>query len=72
MHNELVKAKQNLKEKYCIYSDNDHIVPFEILKKHVENLDGIGYMIPNIGHMGRKSKLEEMPQVLEIVRKMED
>ncbi len=69
---EIEYFKNYVKEKYCIYSDNDHIVPFEILKKHVENLDGIGYMIPNIGHMGRKSKLEEMPQVLEIVRKMED
>ncbi len=59
---------QNVKKRYCIYSDNDHIVPFSILQKHVKNIDAIGYRIPNIGHMGRKSNLREIPEILEIIK----
>ncbi len=65
---ELEHFKQNVKKRYCIYSDNDHIVPFEFLKKHVENVAGIGKMIPNIGHMGRKSNLQTIPEVIEIMK----
>lgn len=65
---ELDNFKNNVKKRYCIYSDNDHIVPLEILKKHVENVNGIEYMIPNIGHMGRKSNLQTIPKVTEIIK----
>ena len=65
---ELEHFKQNVEKRYCMYSDNDHIVPFEVLQKHVENVDGIGKMIPNIGHMGRKSNLQTIPEVIEIIK----
>lgn len=68
---ELDHFKENVKIRYCIYSDNDHIVPQEILKKHIKNIDAIGCMIPNIGHMGRKSNLQELPQVIEIIKENE-
>lgn len=64
---EIDNFKNNVKMRYCIYSDNDHIVPLQILKKHVENVKGRGYMIPNIGHMGRKSNLQTIPKVIEII-----
>ena len=65
---ELNNFRRSVKKRYCIYSDNDHIVPLEILKKHVENVNGIGCMIPNIGHMGRKSNLQSIPKVIEIIK----
>ncbi len=68
---ELENFKQKVEKRYCIYSDNDHIVPFEILQKHVENIAGIGQMIPNIGHMGRKSNLQKIPEVIAIIRESE-
>lgn len=68
---ELENFKQNVEKKYCIYSDNDHIVPFEVLQKHVENVEAIGYMIPDIGHMGRKSNLQTIPEVIEIIKENE-
>lgn len=68
---ELENFKQKVKKRYCIFSDNDHIVPFEILQKHVENIAGIGQMIPNIGHMGRKSNLQKIPEVVEIIKENE-
>lgn len=65
---ELDNFKNSVKKRYCIYSDNDHIVPLQVLKKHVENVNGIGCMIPNIGHMGRKSNLQSIPKVIEIIK----
>ncbi len=68
---ELENFKQKVKKRYCIYSNNDHIVPFEILQKHAENVAGIGQMIPNIGHMGKKSNLQNIPKVIEIIKENE-
>ena len=68
---QLESFKQKVEKRYCIYSDNDHIVPFEILQKHVENVAGIGEMVPNIGHMGKKSNLQNIPKVIEIIKESE-
>ncbi len=57
-----------MQKRYCIYSDTDHIVPREILEKHIKNIDATGYMIPNIGHMGKKSNLQTIPKVIEIIQ----
>ncbi len=69
---EIDNFKNNVKMKYCIYSDNDHIVPLEILKKHANNVNGIHCMIPNIGHMGRKSNLQTIPKVIEIIKEVQN
>lgn len=69
---ELDNFKNKAKTRYCIYSNNDHIVPLEILEKHVNNVAGISYMIPNIGHMGRKSNLQTIPKVLEIIKENDE
>lgn len=55
-------------EKYSIYSDNDHIVPFEILQSYPASIGAIPVLIKNIGHLGKKSGLEEIPQVIEIIK----
>jgi Predicted esterase of the alpha/beta hydrolase fold len=66
---EIEKFKNNVKVRYCIYSDSDHIIPFEILRKHADNVNAKHWVIPNIGHMGRKSNLQKLPQVIEIIKK---
>lgn len=48
-------------------SDNDHIVPFEVLEKYSKIIDSEPILIKNIGHMGKKSGLETIPEVLELV-----
>lgn len=64
---EIEKFKNKVNKKYSIYSDNDHIVPFEILEKYPKSIEAIPILIKNIGHMGRKSGLEKLPKVLEII-----
>ena len=65
---EIINFKNNVYKKYCIYSDSDHIIPFEILKKHADNMNAEHIVIPNIGHMGRKSNLQELPEVITIIK----
>lgn len=59
--------KKLVDKKYSIYSDNDHIVPFEVLEKYSKTIDSEPILIKNIGHMGKKSGLETIPEVLELV-----
>ena len=65
---ELNNFKEKAKNRICIYSDNDHIIPIEILKKHVNNIDGKDFFIPSIGHMGKTSGLKTLPEVVEIIK----
>ena len=63
------KIKQLAKIRYAIYSDNDHIVPFEVLKKYVEDIEAIPQFITGIGHMGKKSGIEKIQEILDIIDK---
>jgi predicted alpha/beta hydrolase family esterase len=56
-----------IKKSYSIYSDNDHVVPFDILKKYPKLIGAKECLIPGVGHMGSKSGLEEFPKVIELV-----
>ena len=62
-------AKKLIVDKHSIYSNNDHIVPFELLKEFCIDIDSKPILIENIGHMGKKSGLEELPEVLELIKK---
>ncbi len=55
-------------ERYAIYSDDDHVVPFDLLKKYPQDINAESILVPNIGHMGKQSGLEEIPQVLDIIK----
>ena len=57
-----------IKEKYSIYSDNDHIVPFKMLKDYTSVVDSKPVFISGIGHMGKKIGLEELPEVIKIIQ----
>ncbi len=62
------KIKALIKEKYSIYSDNDHIVPFDILKKYCNIVEAKPIFISGVGHMGRKSGIESLPEVIELIK----
>lgn len=65
------KIANLIDEKYSIYSDNDHIVPFEILKEYSIAINSKPIFISGIGHMGKKSGLESLPEVIEIIKNQE-
>lgn len=64
---ELNDAKTLINEKYYIYSDSDHLVPFELLEQYCKEIDSIPIPMQDIGHMGNKSRLKELPIVVSII-----
>lgn len=69
--NEIIKAKENIDKMYAIYSNTDHIVPINILKSFVKRLSAEVILLENVGHMGAKSGIKQLPKVLEIIEKEE-
>ena len=55
--------------RYSIYSNNDHINPQEELEYYADRIAATRVFIPNIGHMGTKSGITELPEALEIIEK---
>lgn len=64
---ELDDAKRLINNKYSIYSKDDHIVPYEILEEYSKEINSKSISIDGIGHMGKKSGLEELPEVIDII-----
>lgn len=61
------KLPRLIGKSYSIYSDNDHIVPFQLLQEYPKIIGAKAIMVPGIGHMGSKSGLEKLPEVVELV-----
>lgn len=57
--------------RYSIYSDDDHIVPFNILETYPKLIEAKPVLIRGIGHMGSKSGIERISELLEIVENIE-
>lgn len=65
--NEIDSFSKLTNKRFAIYSDNDHIVPFEVLEQYPKIINAKPLLIKGIGHMGKKSGLETIPEVLEII-----
>ena len=66
---ELNDAKVLINEKYSIYSDSDHLVPLELLEQYCSDIKSVAIPMKDIGHMGKKSGLEKLPKVIELIEK---
>lgn len=64
---EIVNAKNFIHNRISIYSNDDHIVPMERLEEYYKEIDAKPILIEGIGHMGKKSGLKELPQVIDII-----
>ena len=61
--------KSLVNNKYSIYSDNDHVVPFEILEFFYKIIDAKPILIKDVGHMGNHSGIEKLKEVIDIIDK---
>ena len=66
---ELQDTKDLINDRYSIYSKDDHIVPYELLEEFSKEINSESISIDGIGHMGKKSGLEELPKVIDIICK---
>ena len=62
--------KNSVEKRFAVYSNNDHIVPLEILEEFPKQIDAEPFFIEGVGHMGSKSGIKELPQVIEIIEKI--
>ena len=69
---EQISSKELINKGYSIYSDNDHIVPFKDLEEFPKLIGAEPILIEGIGHMGKKSGLETLPQVIDIIDRTEN
>ncbi len=58
-----------MKNRYAIYSDNDPISSLKELEYYADQFNAEKVFIPNIGHLGPKSGIKELPEALEIIKK---
>lgn len=56
-----------INERYSVYSDNDHIVPFDLSESYCTDIRSKPILIKNIGHMAKKSGLERLPEVMDLI-----
>lgn len=62
------KFIQLVPNRYSIYSDNDHMNPQEELEHYAERFNAEKVFIPNIGHLGKRSGITELPEAIEIIK----
>lgn len=67
--NEILKAKEKIEKIYSIYSNTDHIVPIDILESFAKKLSAESILLEKVGHMGSKSGIKHLPEVLEIIER---
>jgi len=60
---EIKHARETISKSFCIFSNNDHIVPYEILLDFPQLIGGEMILIDNIGHMGHKAGITDIPGV---------
>lgn len=63
------KAIDLMANRYCIYSNNDHVNPQSELEYYADMLKANKVFIPNIGHMGKTSNVKELPDAIHIIEK---
>ena len=69
-NNHINYLKENISNRFSLYGDKDHIVPFNILEKFVKETNSTPVFIKGIGHMGNKDKITHLPQIEEIINKL--
>lgn len=63
---ELSHAQESIKESFCIFSNDDHLVPYKTLRDFPKLINGEPILIENIGHMGHKAGLTKLPGISEL------
>lgn len=58
-----------MKYRYAIYSDNDPISSLNELEYYADLFNAKKIFVPNIGHLGSKSGITELPEALGIIKK---
>ena len=64
---EIEDTKRLISSRYSIWGNDDHLVPNDLLRSFSQEIDSVAISMDGIGHMGNKSGLEELPEVIDII-----
>ncbi len=59
-----------MKNRYAIYSNDDPISSLKELEFYADKFKAKKIFIPNVGHLGPKSGIKDIPEALEIIKKI--
>ena len=62
--NYLKKAVPN---RYSLYSNNDHVIPLNILESFITKIESNPVFIQGVGHMGNRDNITRLPQIEQII-----
>jgi predicted alpha/beta hydrolase family esterase len=62
------KFQQLVNNRFAIYSDIDHILHIRSLKAFATSINAQHFFIPNKGHFGKQANIQEIPEIMEIIR----
>lgn len=65
---EINKAIKLIEHRYSIYSNDDHMNPQEELEYYADSFQAEKVFIPNVGHLGKRSGIKELPEAIEVIR----
>lgn len=67
---EISYCNNSIKNKFSLYSDTDHVIPFDILENFVKKIESSPVFIEGVGHMGNRDNISRLPQIEEIIKCM--
>ena len=63
--------KSAVSHRFSLYSNNDHVIPFDILKSFIFKMESSPVFIENVGHMGNRDNISRLPQIEEIIENLD-
>ena len=65
--NSINYLKETVPYRFSLYSDNDHVIPFDILESFIKQIESTPVFIKGVGHMGNRDKITRLPQIEKII-----
>lgn len=66
-NSEINYLKDSVLHRFSLYSDNDHVIPFDILKNFISKTNSTPVFIKGVGHMGNRDNISRLPQIEEVL-----
>ena len=63
----LKKFRQLTDKIFCIFSDNDHILPLKNLESFADSLNAKKLLLEGKGHFGNRANIEKIPEISDII-----
>ena len=67
--NQIDYLTKNVPYRFSLYSDNDHVIPFNILESFIKKIHSEPVFIKGVGHMGNRTNVTRLTQIEEIISK---